>query len=51
MGYLEHIKHTSNDLNYLKNFAPNYHRENKYQTEMYGRGKDKISKTFQGLWN
>jgi len=34
MGLLDDIQHTSNDLNYLKSVAPNYHGDNKYQSEL-----------------
>lgn len=43
MGYLDHVRHTSNDLNYLKNFAPNYHGENNYQTEFAVSDKNIIT--------
>jgi len=33
-GYLNRIKHTSNDLNYLKSTAPNYKGEKNYQFEL-----------------
>lgn len=33
-GYLDEIKHTSNDLNYLKVIAPNYKGEKNYQSEL-----------------
>jgi len=32
-GYLDGMKHTSNDLNYLKSVAPHYKGENNYQFE------------------
>ena len=32
-GYLDDVKHTSNDLNYLKSVAPHYKGENNYQFE------------------
>lgn len=34
LGLLDNVKHTSNDLNYLKNFASNYAGEHNYQNTM-----------------
>jgi putative intracellular protease/amidase len=33
-GYLDNIKHTSNDLNYLKTVAPHYKGEENYQSTL-----------------
>jgi putative intracellular protease/amidase len=42
-GYLDGIKHTSNDLNYLKALAPNYKGENNYQSELAVTDKNIIT--------
>ncbi len=34
LGILNNLKHTSNDLNYLKNLAPNYNGEGNYQNSL-----------------
>lgn len=34
-GYLDEIRHTSNDLSYMKYVSPNYKGEANYQSEMY----------------
>ena len=42
-GYLDDIQHTSNDLNYLKYFAPDYKGEKNYQTELAVTDKNIIT--------
>jgi putative intracellular protease/amidase len=42
-GYLNGIKHTSNDLNYLKAVAPHYRGESNYQFEPAITGKNIIT--------
>ena len=42
-GFLDEIKHTSNDLNYLKAVAPHYKGENNYQFEPAVTGKNIIT--------
>lgn len=34
LGLLNHLKHTSNDLNYLKGMAPNYSGDENYQNSL-----------------
>jgi len=40
LGILNEIKHTSNDLNYLKGIAPNYCGEKNYQNSLAVRDKN-----------
>jgi len=42
-GFLDGIKHTSNDLNYLKAVAPHYKGENNYQFEPAVTDKNRIT--------
>ncbi len=45
LGLLDHVKHTSNDLNYLKAMAPNYTGEDLYQNELAVTGGNIITAT------
>lgn len=42
-GFLEDVKHTSNDLNYLKAIAPHYKGEDNYQSELVVTDKNIIT--------
>ena len=42
-GYLDHIKHTSNALFYLQNFAKDYKGENNYKDELVVKDKNLIT--------
>lgn len=42
-GYLDHIKHTSNALDYLKKIAPSYKGEKNYQNELAVKDKNIIT--------
>ncbi len=43
LGLLDNVKHTSNDLNYLKAMAPNYSGEELYQNELAVTGNNIIT--------
>jgi len=43
LGLLDNVKHTSNDLNYLKSISPDYRGEKNYQNEIVVSDKNVIT--------